>query len=80
MTDRTNRMSACSFILFALMLIIATFSVSNTMPLTLHAVMNGLNAMGYLLVMLISISALARMIYAMDKKTGRIRNKIRWFG
>jgi hypothetical protein len=55
------------------------------MPLLLHATLKGLNLVDgisiivYLLVAFLSICTLARMIYTLDRKAGRIRNKIGWF-
>jgi hypothetical protein len=51
----------------------------------LHATLNGLNlAEGmsiivYLLAVFISTRILAQIIYTLDRKAGRIRNKIGWF-
>jgi hypothetical protein len=55
------------------------------MPLLLHATLRGLNLVDgvliivYLFVAFLSICTLARMIYAQDRRAGRIRNKVGWF-
>jgi hypothetical protein len=78
-------MRLTSLLRFAAALALGTYSVSNLMPLILHTALRGLDLaggiwiVGYLLLTSLSIGILARMIYTMDKKAGRIRNKISCF-
>ncbi len=85
MSQIKRRMSVTHFLQFIAAFMIGIYSVSSLMPLLLHAILRGLtfadgiSMIGYLLVAFLSICILARMIYTLDKKAGRIRNKIGWF-
>jgi len=80
-----RRMAAMHFLRFTAPFVIGIYSVSSLMPLLLHATLRGLSfadgilIIGYLLVAFLSICILARMIYTLDKKAGRIRNRVGWF-
>ncbi len=64
---------------------LSIYAFSNLMPLVLRAVTTELSAAeglliaGYLLVGITTIVILARAIYRLDKRAGRIRNKVGWF-
>ena len=85
MSQMKRRMGATHFLRFIAAFAISTYAVSSLMPLLLHATLKGLNLadgisiIGYLLVAFLSICTLARVIYTLDRKAGRIRNKIGWF-
>jgi hypothetical protein len=71
--------------MLAVAFIVSIIAVSNLMPLLLHAVTRGLSLAdgfliaGYLLAGSIAIATLARAVYRLDRRAGRIRNKVRWF-
>jgi hypothetical protein len=60
-------------------------SVSNLLPLALNAIARGLGIWeglliaGYSSVCLLGLAVMARAIYRVDRKAGRVRNRIRWF-
>lgn len=60
-------------------------SVSNLLPLTLHAITRGLGIWdglliaGYSTVATLGLAVVGRAIYRVDRKAGRVRNRIRWF-
>jgi len=80
---RINR--AAQFLLVAVALPVSIYAVSNLMPLLLHAARKGLNLVdsmsiaGYLVAEVIAMGILARAIYRLDRRAGRIRNRIEWF-
>ena len=65
--------------------IVSVLSVSNLLPLLLYmtfrgmTIWNGLLSAGDLCASVLSVTVLARAMYRLDKKAGRIRNRIRWF-
>jgi hypothetical protein len=65
--------------------VVSTYAVSSLMPLTLHILRNGLSLSNAALMAVdlgaafISIWFLARVIYRIDKRAGRIRNRVGWF-
>jgi len=65
--------------------IVSTYAVSNLMPLLLKAAENGFNApdaasiIGDLVAGIVSVTFLAREVYRLDKRAGRIRNRVGWF-
>lgn len=73
------------FVSFVAAFVVSTYAVSNLMPLLLHALRNGLNATYgvsiavYAVAMALAILILAREIYRLDRRAGRIRNKVGWF-
>lgn len=84
--NETKRLTgATHFLLFVIAFVISVYSVSNLMPLLLEVatsgltVADGMSIIVYLLVGLVSICVLARTVYRLDKKAGRVRNKIGWF-
>ncbi|MGD0690267.1 MAG: hypothetical protein ABSA50_10920 [Candidatus Bathyarchaeia archaeon] len=72
-------------VLLAAAFIVSTYAVSNLMPLLLHATGNGFNAsdaasiVGDLVAGIASVTFLAREVYRLDKRAGRIRNRVGWF-
>lgn len=64
---------------------VSIYAVSNLMPLLLHTAAKGLTPANGLLIMwyfvaeTVSIMILARSIYRLDKRAGRIRNRVGWF-
>lgn len=72
-------------LLLAAAFIVSTYAVSNLMPLLLHATRNGFNAsdaasiVGELVAGIASVTFLAREVYRLDNRAGRIRNRIGWF-
>ncbi len=60
-------------------------SVSNLLPLALNAITrgfdiwDGLLIAGYSAVATLGVAVMARAIYRVDRKAGRIRNRVRWF-
>jgi hypothetical protein len=85
MIGRRNLNRAGRLILLATAFVLSILSVSNLMPLFLQVVTNGFTVMdglliaGNLIVGVIAIVILARAMYRLDKKAGRIRNKVGWF-
>jgi Mg2+ and Co2+ transporter CorA len=76
---------ALHVLLLATTLGLSILAVSNLMSILLSAalgqvsLMNEMLAVGYLLTAVGTIFVLARAIYKVDKKAGRIRNKVGWF-
>lgn len=72
-------------LMLAVAFVVSIYAVSNLMPFVLRAVARGLSVAegfltaGYLLVGIMTITILARAIYRLDKRAGRIRNKVGWF-
>jgi len=72
-------------ILLASTLGLSILAVSNLMSIILSAalgqvsVLNELLAVVYLLIAVGTIIVLARAIYQVDKRAGRIRNRVGWF-
>jgi hypothetical protein len=77
---RTGRL-----LLLALAFVLSVLSVSNLMPLLLQAatkgltILNGLLIVGNLLVGIVAVAILAKAMYRLDKKAGRIQNRVEWF-
>ena len=65
--------------------LVSTYAVSNLMPLLLGIFGGGLSlstaalVVGDLVAAIGSITFLARAIYRLDKRAGRIRNRVGWF-
>lgn len=65
--------------------VVSVYAVSNLMPLLLHVARRGLSfadglwISGYLLAIGTSMLILARGIYRLDRRAGRVRNKVGWF-
>jgi len=72
-------------LLLAIAFVVGTYAVSNLMPLLLHAARNGLNTsnaasiVGDLVAVIASVAYLAREVYRVDKRAGRIHNRVGWF-
>jgi hypothetical protein len=70
---------------WAVAFIVSVYAVSNLMPLLLQAVTRGLDGTngpliaGYSIALTVAVLILARGIYRLDKRAGRIRNKVGWF-
>jgi hypothetical protein len=79
----TNRFAY--FLLWITAFVASVYAVSNLMPLLLHVVTmglshaDGLSLIANLLTITVSLLILARGIYRLDKRSGRIRNKVGWF-
>jgi hypothetical protein len=71
--------------LLAIAFTASTISMSNLMPLLLQVatsgltILDGLLMIGYLSITALCLAVLARAMYRVDKKAGRIRNRVRWF-
>jgi len=82
-TSWTRR--AVHLLSIAMAFVVGTYAVSNLMPLLLDAARNGLNAtsttsiVGNLVAAIASIAFLAREVYRVDQRAGRIRNRVGWF-
>ncbi len=81
-----NRMEkTIRFVVLVAAFVLSIYAVSNLMPLLLHVVTNGLTLVDavfiavYLTVGAIAVGILARAIYRLDRRAGRIRNRVRWF-
>ena len=80
MTIRIGRLP--HFLLWIAAFVVSIYAVSNLMPLLLHVATrglsfaDGLSIIGYLLTIAASMLILARGIYRLDRRGGRIRNKV----
>jgi len=81
-----NRMKRLAeFSMLALAFVTSTYAVSNLMPLLLSAATRGFSIGDGILIVLylaggsVATVFLARAIYRLDKRAGRIRNKVGWF-
>ena len=69
----------------AVAFVVSTYAVSNLMPFLLYAAESGLDTkdaaliLGDLIAVIASVAFLAREIYRMDERAGRIRNRVGWF-
>ena len=65
--------------------VVSIYAVSNLMPLLLHvaikglSIIDGLSIAVYLIAGTIAIGILARAIYRLDRRAGRVRNRVGWF-
>jgi len=72
-------------LLLAVAFVVSILSVSNLMPLLVQVATNGLNLLmgiliaGNLFAGVVAVAVLAKAMYRLDKKAGRIRNKVGWF-
>jgi len=73
------------FLLWIIAFVVSVFAVSNLMPLLLQlalgrfTIATGLSVIGYLIITVMSLLVLAWGIYRLDRRAGRIRNKVGWF-
>lgn len=73
------------FLLLVVAFIVSVIAVSNLMPLLLLAATKRLGIIGDLLIVvnlfagIMSFAFLARAMYRLDKRAGRIRNRVDWF-
>ena len=64
--------------------VVSIYAVSNLMPLLLQiaktglSLMSAVSAVGYFGATIGSVTLLARAIYRLDQRAGRIRNRVRW--
>jgi len=85
MRSEKNRSRILHVILLALTLGLSIFAVSNLFSILLStalgpiSLVNELLAVAYLLTAVGTILVLARAIYRVDKRAGRIRNRVGWF-
>ncbi|MGD0177098.1 MAG: hypothetical protein ABSC50_09780 [Candidatus Bathyarchaeia archaeon] len=76
---------AAHMLLLAIAFVVGTYAVSDLMPQLLYAARNGLNAsnaasiVGNLVAVIASVAYLAREVYGVDKRAGRIHNRVGWF-
>jgi hypothetical protein len=72
-------------LLLASAFIVSVLSVSNLLPLLLYVTIKGMTMWDGLLLAgdlcagTLAVAVLARAVYRLDRKAGRIRNRIRWF-
>ena len=65
--------------------VVSVLSVSNLLPLLIYVTIKGMTVWDGLLLAgdlcagILAVAVLARAMYRLDKKAGRIRNRIRWF-
>jgi hypothetical protein len=84
MSNRVKFMRVVRLPLLAVAFAVSVISVSNLMPLLVQTATNGLNLLSDLLIALnmlvgvVAVTVLAKAMYRLDKKAGRIRNKVRW--
>ncbi len=73
------------FLSLTIAFMVATYAVSSLMPLAVKVALTRPTGWDigslflYLLLASLSIGFLGRAIYQLDKKTGRVRNRIGWF-
>jgi hypothetical protein len=73
------------FLFHAAVFIVSLLSVSNLMGLLLQASTEGITTterlllVGYAFVSVVTVAVLARAIYQLDKRAGRIRNRVELF-
>ena len=85
MKDSSRIDRAAQFLSLAIAFVVSIYAVSNLMPLLLHvaikglSIIDGLSIAVYLIAGTIAIGILARAIYRLDRRAGRIRNKVGWF-
>ncbi len=85
MSDRRNFTRTGRLLLLALAFGVSVFALSNLMPLLLQVatkgftILDGLLIAGNLFVGTVAVAFLAKAMYRLDKKAGRIRNKVGWF-
>jgi len=85
MSEAKRGMGALRVLQFVVALVFSIYSVSSLMPLFMRAILRrvnvveGISIVGYVLVAFLSICTIARMIYALDRRAGRVRNRIGWF-
>jgi hypothetical protein len=82
---KTRLPSSVHFASSVIAFVVSVYAFSNLMSLVLEAVGSGLNLVdgalitGYLVITSLAILVLAKEVYRMDQRAGRIRNRIRWF-
>ena len=85
MRNKGHRKHLLHFLLLPLTLGLSILAVSNLMSIILNAAIeritleNELLGVAYLLIAIGTLVVLARAIYRVDKRAGRIRNKVGWF-
>jgi len=85
MKDGSRIGRGVNLLLLAAAFVLSTYAVSNLMPLLAHvsrsglSISNAVSAATDLVAAITSIAFLTRAIYTLDKRAGRIRNKVGWF-
>lgn len=85
MRKKNRRNTVYQFMLLSMTLVVSMIAVSNLLPLLLQAatkgvdLANGFLIAGYSLAAAVTIAVLARAIYRLDRRAGRVRNKVGWF-
>ena len=73
------------FLIWIVAFLVSIYAVSNLMPLLLHVARRGLSfadslwITAYSLAIGASMLILARGIYRLDRRSGRVQNKVGWF-
>ena len=85
MENGSKLMRVGHFLLLAGAFIVSILCISNLMPLLFltltsgFTIARGLLIGGYLIAVIIAVMILARDMYRLDKRAGRIKNRIGWF-
>ncbi len=85
MKDSSRSKRSAQFLLMVTAFMVSIYAVSNLMPLLLRAathplsVLEGTSITAYFLAVTTAVGILARAIYRLDKRAGRIRNRVAWF-
>jgi len=83
MTLRFNRTT--HLLILAASFIVSVVSLSNLTTLLFQmaieglTIWNGLLGLGYLAAIILTVTILARAMYRLDSRAGRIRNRVKWF-
>ncbi len=81
----TNRTRFAYFLFWVAAFVASVYAMSNLMPLFLRVATRGASfgdgfaIIANLVVVVVSLLVLSRGIYQLDKRAGRIRNKVGWF-
>jgi len=74
-----------NFALWIAAFAVSIYAVSGLLPLLLQSTVNGftyaaaLSTVGHLITISLCVLLLARGIYRVDRRAGRVRNKVKWF-
>jgi hypothetical protein len=82
---KTQLASSVHFASSVIAFVVSVYAFSNLMSVILEAAGSGMNFVDgaliaeYLVITSLAILVLAKEIYRLDQRAGRIRNRIRWF-
>jgi uncharacterized membrane protein len=85
MKPSSRKTRAAHLLLLGTAFVVSTYAVSNLMPLLLQTLSTGfsltntVSIAGYFVATIVSVVFLARAIYRLDQRAGRIRNRVKWF-